>query len=100
MTLHFLNDVDNEAESTQKPETYVMIASLKNETSLAMSARVLKALTGKLDIKRHSPSILYLCVLVNIQVKLGFDVRTPDFVAREQQRLNMQSFSIVTTLCS
>ena len=31
-------------------------------TSLAMSTCVLKALPGKLDIKRHSPSILYLLV--------------------------------------
>ena len=28
--------------------------------SLAMSASVLEALPGKLDIKRHSPSILYV----------------------------------------
>ena len=28
--------------------------------SLAMATRVLKALPGKLDIKRHSPSILYI----------------------------------------
>ena len=28
--------------------------------SLAMSTSVLKALPGKLDIKRHSPSILYV----------------------------------------
>ena len=28
--------------------------------SLAMSTSVLKALLGKLDIKRHSPSILYI----------------------------------------
>ena len=28
--------------------------------SLAMSISVLKALPGKLDIKRHSPSILHL----------------------------------------
>ena len=28
--------------------------------SLAMSTSVLKALPGKLDIKRHSPSIFYL----------------------------------------
>ena len=31
--------------------------------SLAMSTGVLKALPGKLDIKRHSPSILYLSVI-------------------------------------
>ena len=30
--------------------------------SLAMSTRVLKALSGKFDIKRHSPSILYMLV--------------------------------------
>ena len=89
MTLHFLNDVANDAESTQKSKNYVIIASLKSETmgklinripgssllisslpgkalrtlaSLAMSTSVLKALPGKLDIKRHSPSILYLWV--------------------------------------
>ena len=30
--------------------------------SLMMSTSVLKALPGKLDIKRHSPSILYITV--------------------------------------
>ena len=33
---------------------------LNRSASLAMSTSVLKALPGKLDIKRHSPSILYL----------------------------------------
>ena len=39
---------------------------LNRSASLAMSTSVLKALPGKLDIKRHSPSILYLrpCRLV------------------------------------
>ena len=32
MTLHFLNDVANDAESTQKIENYVIIGSLKRET--------------------------------------------------------------------
>ena len=32
---------------------------LNRSASLAMSISVLKALPGKLDIKRHSPSILY-----------------------------------------
>ena len=32
---------------------------LNRSASLAISTRVLKALPGKLDIKRHSPSILY-----------------------------------------
>ena len=34
---------------------------LNRSASLAMSTSVLKALPGKLDIKRHSPSILYIC---------------------------------------
>ena len=33
---------------------------MNRSASLAMSTSVLKALPGKLDIKRHSPSILYL----------------------------------------
>ena len=32
---------------------------LNRSTSLAMSTSVLEALPGKLDIERHSPSILY-----------------------------------------
>ena len=36
---------------------------LNRSASLAMSTSVLKALPGKLDIKRHSPSILYILVL-------------------------------------
>ena len=34
--------------------------------SLTMSTCVLKALPGKLDVKRHSPSILYLSVASHI----------------------------------
>ena len=86
MTLHFLNDIANDAESTHKK--YVIIASLKSETmgvfryqvyqarlrermlncsaNLAMSTSVLKALPGKLDIERHSPSNLYLSVTSHI----------------------------------
>ena len=36
---------------------------LNRSARLAMSTSVLKALPGKLDIKRHSPNILY--VLIN-----------------------------------
>ena len=32
MTLHFLNDVANDAELPQKSKSYVIIASLKSET--------------------------------------------------------------------
>ena len=39
---------------------------LNRSTSLAMSTSVLKALPDKLDIKRHSPSILYLLVHLGI----------------------------------
>ena len=37
---------------------------LNRSASLAMSTSVLKALPGKLDIKRHSPSILYSVFIV------------------------------------
>ena len=36
---------------------------LNRSASLAMSTSILKALPGKPDIKRHSPSILYLFVM-------------------------------------
>ena len=42
---------------------------LNRSASLAMSKKVLKALPGKLDMKRYSPGILYLftdvCVTLN-----------------------------------
>ena len=40
MTLHFLNDVANDAESTQKIENYVIIASLKSETMVKLINRI------------------------------------------------------------
>ena len=36
---------------------------LTRSASLAMSTSVLKALKGKLNIKRHSPCILYIMIL-------------------------------------
>ena len=36
---------------------------LNRSASLAMSTSILKALPGKLDIKRHSPSILYISMV-------------------------------------
>ena len=50
------------------PGLHLLISSLPGSAlrmhvesaSLAMSTSVLEALPGKLDIKRHSPSILYL----------------------------------------
>ena len=48
---------------------------LNRSASLGMSTSVLKALPGKLDIKRHSPSILYLSVcmcLYQVMMTLHF----------------------------
>ena len=41
---------------------------LNRSASLAMSTSVLKALPGKLDIKRHSPSILYVFSALQSQI--------------------------------
>ena len=61
---------------------------LNRSASLAMSTSIIKALPGKLDIKRHSPSILYLsdctyCLTVkkasykNVQF---IDIRSAGFI--------------------
>ena len=39
---------------------------LNRSASLTMSTSVFRALPGKLDIKRHSPSILYFCFAAHI----------------------------------
>ena len=38
---------------------------LNRSASLAMSTSILKALPGKPDIKRHSPSILYVLTILS-----------------------------------
>ena len=78
MTLHFLKDVANEAESAQNSKNYLIIASLKSETIGKLINRIpslhlliatlpgsalrmhVEALPGKLDIKRH----LYLSIIL------------------------------------
>ena len=79
MTVHFLMTSRMSLNQRKTIENYVIVASLKKtdklntrfasfdikrmlnlSASLAMSTSVLKALPGKLDIKRHSPSIFYL----------------------------------------
>ena len=45
---------------------------LNRSASLAMSTSVLNALPGKLDIKRHSPSILYVLYRSLLHSKLQF----------------------------
>ena len=47
---------------------------LNRSASLAMSTCVLKALPGKLDIKRHSPSILYVNAGHLTLFQVSFDV--------------------------
>ena len=42
------------------PSSCLLISSLPGSASLKMSTSVLKALPGKLDIKRHSPCLLYI----------------------------------------
>ena len=51
------------------PDSRLLISSLPGSASLAMSTSVLKALPGKLDIKRHSPSILYVSI-INVPTQL------------------------------
>ena len=48
---------------------------LNRSASLAMSTSDLIALPGKLDIKRHSPSILYICSLQSCDHLLGKSCR-------------------------
>ena len=52
---------------------------LNRSASLAMSTSVLKALPGKLDIKRHSPSILYLMGLSVVDHFYMHTGKTPFF---------------------
>ena len=61
---------------------------LNRSASLAMSTCVLKALPGKLDIKRHSPSILYVsaslamstCVLKALPGELDIKRHSPSIL--------------------
>ena len=43
---------------------------LNHSASLAMSTSVLKTLPGKLDIKRRSPSILYISPSINLNLSV------------------------------
>ena len=45
------------------PGSRLLISSLPSSASQAISTSILKAMPGILDIKRHSPSILYLLIL-------------------------------------
>ena len=54
---------------------------LNLSASLMMSTSVLKALPGKLDIKRHSPSIFYFSQahIISVSQLFCFDICKTDF---------------------
>ena len=59
---------------------------LNCSASLAMSTSVLKNLPGKLDIKRHSPSIVCIFACVLMSVTNGVQLLFCDFGIRFKQR--------------
>ena len=50
---------------------------LNRSASLAMSTSILKALPGKPDIKRHSPSILYIYIVYTANDRRASGHREP-----------------------
>ena len=66
---------------------------LNRSASLAMSTSVLKALPGKLDIKRHSPCILYFSILHDSKVIIShvFTIRVNDSVDPYRLVFQMQA---------
>ena len=62
---------------------------LNRSASLMMSTRVLKALPGKLDIKRHSPSILYFLGLMLVTGSYDSTIVVWD-VENEMQKVKLQ----------
>ena len=64
---------------------------LNRSASLAMSTSVLKALPGKLDIKRHSPSILYLRSLNDQIVQANFS-------SNEKERTETENYTLAVNL--
>ena len=62
-----------------------LINRIPGSASHAISASVLKALSGKLDIKGHSPSILYLYVCLQKQVFEPPNVRMEDREDKQKQ---------------
>ena len=80
---------------------------LNRSASLAMSKCVLKALPGKLDIKRHSPSILYVGIhylrflshKMAMQTSLNVDFRIIIGLLREKTcLLGLQTTKAQTSL--
>ena len=71
---------------------------LNRSASLAMSTSVLKALPGKLDIKRHSPSILYVSIPDPCTLTY-FGVHTGHFVCHLVGFANRTWWDAVIVLC-
>ena len=70
---------------------------LNRSSSLAMSTSVLKALPGKLDIKRHSPSIHYIyCQKVDVITLRYFSLAGKLFYAAAGCRRNIHRGSYMS----
>ena len=63
---------------------------LNRSASLAMSTCVLKALPGKLDIKRHSPSILYFPYKPRLEIRAETD-QMPQNTGSDQVLLSLNT---------
>ena len=78
---------------------------LNHLASLAMSTSVLKVLPGKLDIKRHSPSILYISaslamltsVLKTLPDKLDIKIHSPSILYEGGSICNKNPFITLST---
>ena len=69
---------------------------LNRSASLAMSTSVLKALPGKVDIKRHSPSILYFTVTILIFKTVSIHYYILVTLANSEDAM---PFTTVVTVC-
>ena len=71
---------------------------LNRSASLAMSTSVLKALPGKLDIKRHSPSILYLIQEYHDYCDVLLPIKDTAFTASRNHRYVKKLLSFVKNI--
>ena len=73
---------------------------LNRSTSLAMSTSVLKALPGKLDIKRHSPSTLYVDAIEINHLTLIGATRAEHSLFYNTIQVNIFSIKICNYVCT
>ena len=94
MTLHFLSDITNDAESTQKFENYLIIARLKSETMgkliniIPGSRLLISSLPGSAlrmhveslgkprNVNKRSQSLACLVNLISKDTHIVFFIRT------------------------